>query len=212
MSQRLIYVMDPMCSWCWGFAPVIDAIQARYPELAIHLVAGGLRPGQREPVDTATRQVLAEHWQAVEQASGQPFLQPQQLPDGFVYNTEPACRALVAGRELDSQLVWNLVKTIQQAFYASLADVTQPGVLVDLAESCGYSRTAFAASYDAESTRAALAADFAWTRDLGIAGFPTLLAQRDGQLALLTNGYQPADQVLALLSRWCEAGQAASAS
>ncbi|MEO8644510.1 MAG: DsbA family protein, partial [Pseudomonas sp.] len=19
--QRLLYVMDPMCSWCWGFAP-----------------------------------------------------------------------------------------------------------------------------------------------------------------------------------------------
>ncbi|MEI5495541.1 DsbA family protein, partial [Pseudomonas aeruginosa] len=21
-KARLLYVMDPMCSWCWGFAPV----------------------------------------------------------------------------------------------------------------------------------------------------------------------------------------------
>jgi putative protein-disulfide isomerase len=28
---RLLYVMDPMCSWCWGFAPVAKALveQAR---------------------------------------------------------------------------------------------------------------------------------------------------------------------------------------
>ena len=24
--RRLLYVMDPMCSWCWGFAPVANAL------------------------------------------------------------------------------------------------------------------------------------------------------------------------------------------
>jgi putative protein-disulfide isomerase len=39
---------------------------------------------------------------------------------------------------------------------------------------------------------------------LGIAGFPTLLAERNGQLALLTNGYQPLDVLAPLLGRWLE--------
>ena len=26
MASRLLYVMDPMCSWCWGFAPVVAAL------------------------------------------------------------------------------------------------------------------------------------------------------------------------------------------
>ena len=26
MHTRLLYVMDPMCSWCWGFAPVLQAL------------------------------------------------------------------------------------------------------------------------------------------------------------------------------------------
>ena len=26
MPARLLYVMDPMCSWCWGFAPVAEAL------------------------------------------------------------------------------------------------------------------------------------------------------------------------------------------
>ena len=29
-SPQLIYIMDPMCSWCWGFNPVLQALQAGY--------------------------------------------------------------------------------------------------------------------------------------------------------------------------------------
>ena len=47
MSARLIYVMDPMCSWCWGFAPVAAALIAQAHEAGVptHLVVGGLRTG-----------------------------------------------------------------------------------------------------------------------------------------------------------------------
>jgi len=206
MSQRLIYVMDPMCSWCWGFAPVIDAIQAAFPQLDLHLVPGGLRPGVTDPMQDSTRLALAEHWQAVHAATGQPVLTPDDLPAAFVYNTEPVCRALVVGRELDAGKLWALVKAIQSAFYTQAIDVTQAGVLTDLAEGAGYSRNDFIEAFDAPETRVMLAADFAWVGDLGISGFPTLLAERNGQLALLGNGYQPAASLLPLLRRWVEAG------
>ncbi|EZQ18436.1 DSBA oxidoreductase [Halopseudomonas bauzanensis] len=206
MSQRLIYVMDPMCSWCWGFAPVIDAIQAAFPQLDLHLVPGGLRPGVTDPMQDSTRLALAEHWQAVHAATGQPVLTPDDLPAAFVYNTEPACRVLVVGRELDAGKLWALVKAIQSAFYTQAIDVTQAGVLTDLAEGAGYSRNDFIEAFDAPETRVMLAADFAWVGDLGISGFPTLLAERNGQLALLGNGYQPAASLLPLLRRWVEAG------
>ncbi|WP_339845348.1 DsbA family protein [uncultured Halopseudomonas sp.] len=209
MAQRLLYVMDPMCSWCWGFAPVIEQILARYPSLSIHLVAGGLRPGARSPLDDAARTALGEHWEAVAIASGQPFMTPDDLPAAFVYNTEPACRALVTARELDVDKAWALVRAIQHAFYARAEDVSQTLALIDLAEQVGYRRKAFGECFDAEITRAAIAADFSWTRDLGIAGFPTLLAERNGQLALLANGYQSPSDVLPLLERWVAAGEGA---
>lgn len=208
MQQRLLYVMDPLCSWCWGFAPVLDTICQEYPQLSLHLVAGGLRPAPGQPLDGSLRASLEEHWQAVAEASGQPFRQPQQLPAEFLYNTEPACRALVAARTLDPALSWPLVRRIQQAFYADLEDVTRPSRLVDLAAEVGYAAQSFAEHYDSEQASAALAADFSWVRDLGIAGFPTLLAQRNGQLALLANGYRPPSAVLELLQRWHAAGQA----
>ena len=38
MSARLLYVMDPMCSWCWGFAPVAQALIAQAREAGIESV------------------------------------------------------------------------------------------------------------------------------------------------------------------------------
>ena len=190
---------------------MIDAIQSGYPNLPVHLVAGGLRAGVTDPMQASARQALAEHWQAVTEASGQPLLTPDALPAGFIYNTEPACRALVVARELNAGRVWFLVKSIQSAFYSEARDVTQCSVLIDLAEKAGYSRNQFSRAFVAEAGQTAVSADFAWVADLGIRGFPTLLAERDGMLALLANGYQPAGSILPLLQRWMEAGQAARA-
>ncbi len=58
--------------------------------------------------------------------------------------------------------------------------------------------------FTSADTRAATSADFGWVQDLGIAGFPTLLAERNGQLALLTNGYQSLEALAPLLARWLE--------
>ena len=71
---RLVYVMDPMCSWCWGFAPVVEALagQARQAGVALHLVAGGLRRESRV-MDERGRARIQSHWQAVHEATGQAF-------------------------------------------------------------------------------------------------------------------------------------------
>ncbi|AGZ34099.1 DsbA family protein [Pseudomonas sp. SWI6] len=210
MSARLLYVMDPMCSWCWGFAPVAEALiaQAREAGVPTRVVPGGLRTGG-SALDASTRKYILEHWQAVADATGQPFRFDGAMPDGFVYDTEPACRALVTARELDAERVWPLLALIQRSFYEQGVDVTRAPQLVELAEQVGFDRERFAQHFASHDVRAATAADFSWVQDLGIAGFPTLLAERNGQLALLTNGYQPLDRLQPLLGRWL--GQAACA-
>jgi len=204
-DSRLLYVMDPMCSWCWGFAPVLDALaeQARAAKVPLHLIVGGLRR-ERAALDPAGRVRILAYWQAVNATTGQLFNFNQGLPEGLVYDTEPACRALVTARNLDEESVWPLAKLIQEAFYAEGRDVTKAPVLVELAERAGIPRIEFAAAFDKAAQHAATAADFSWVQDLGISGFPTLLAERKGQLALLTNGYQPLSELAPLLGRWLE--------
>ncbi len=206
MSARLLYVMDPMCSWCWGFAPVAEALikQARAGGVESHLVMGGLRTGSGTALESSTRRYILEHWQTVTEVTGQPFRFEGALPDGFVYDTEPACRAVITARRLATDSAWRLVGLIQRAFYVEGRDVTQASVLVELAEAADVPRIEFAEAFDKSEQHAATAADFTWVQDLGIAGFPTLLAERNGQLALLTNGYQPLCELSPLLGRWLE--------
>ncbi|QSL91897.1 DsbA family protein [Ectopseudomonas toyotomiensis] len=205
MASRLLYVMDPMCSWCWGFAPVVEALaeQAAAAGVPLQIVVGGLRRDQ-VAIDAAARVRYLGYWQAVNASTGQLFDFEHGLPEGLVYDTEPACRALVTARQLDAASAWALLKLIQQAFYTEGADVTQASVLVQLAEQAGIPRIEFAEAFDSQAMQEATAADFTWVQDLGIAGFPTLLAERDGQLALLTNGYQPLEVLAPLLGRWLE--------
>ncbi|PVZ20231.1 MULTISPECIES: DsbA family protein [unclassified Pseudomonas] len=201
--RRLVYVMDPMCSWCWGFAPVARALfaQASQAGVAVQLVMGGLRSGGAG-LDDTTRAYILEHWHAVQAATGQPFRFEGALPEGFIYDTEPACRAVITVRALAEDLAWPMAERIQRAFYAEGQDTTRASTLVALAEEVGVPRIEFADAFDAQVQVAATAADVAWARDLGIAGFPTLLAQHGSPMALLTNGYQPLEKLEPLLAAW----------
>jgi putative protein-disulfide isomerase len=203
MSARLIYVMDPMCSWCWGFAPVVEALAAQAAAAGVqtHLVVGGLRR-ERLALAASSRAKILGHWEAVNQATGQAFSFTDAMPEGFVYDSSLACRALVAARTLDATLALALLTAIQHAFYCEQRDVTNSHELVTLAQQVGLPRQAFAATFDQAEVEQATLDDFDWAQSLGIAGFPTLLAERDGQFALLTNGYQPLAALAPLLERW----------
>ena len=65
VGPHLIYFADPMCSWCWGFAPVAEAIRQRLGDaLPIRLMMGGLRPGTTKSLDEAGKRTIREHCEA----------------------------------------------------------------------------------------------------------------------------------------------------
>lgn len=205
VAARLVYVMDPMCSWCWGFAPIMQALQAQAAAVGVelHVVVGGLR-SEQERLDSAGRERVINYWQAVQEATGQTFNFTNPLPPDFVYDTEPACRAIVVARETQAPTAWPLAQLIQQAFYCQGRDVTRPAVLVELAKAVGLDPEVFARRFDGQLMRSATQAEIAWAQNLGVTGFPTLLAERNGLLSLLTNGYQPLNRLAPLLGRWLE--------
>jgi putative protein-disulfide isomerase len=150
----LWYFADPMCSWCWGFSPVIDALRNHYRErVPIALVLGGLRPGTTTPLTSAARDEILHHWRAVNAGTGQPFRFDDALPPGFVYDSEPPSRAVLAVGSIDAGLTFAYFKAVQSAFYAEGRDVTQADVLASLANDDVDAAT-FRARFDSEAMRA----------------------------------------------------------
>jgi putative protein-disulfide isomerase len=210
-AMNLIYVADPMCSWCYGFAKPLDELLAQPgPAAPLHLalVMGGLRPFTTEPMAPGRADELAGHWRHVAEASGQPFAPAPHaaLHDpAFVYDTEPASRATVTVRTHWPKLVWRYLKAVQHAFYAEGKNVTQAEVLADVAVALGIPRADFAKAFASQEMRDATLADFAQSQSWGIRGFPALIAEHGDHLHLVGQGFMPID---ALRERLAAAGAA----
>jgi putative protein-disulfide isomerase len=195
--MNLIYIADPMCSWCYGFGKSLDALLAQPGDAAplqLALVMGGLRPYTTETLAAGRADEIFGHWQHVHEASGLPFAQAPKtalhLP-GFVYDTEPASRATVAVRTWWPQHVWRYFRAVQHAFYAEGRNVTQREVLADVAERLGLPRGNFEAAFDSAELQEATRRDFAQSQAWGIRGFPALVAEVGGGLHLVAHGYLP---------------------
>jgi putative protein-disulfide isomerase len=205
-GPHLIYFSDPMCSWCYGFSTVIAAIRKTFgPALPIRLVMGGLRPGAEEPITPEARAAITEHWKHVHEATGLPF-DESVLDDGFVYDTDPAARAVIVARREDEALALTYLGRLQQAFYAEARDVTQGEVLAELAEAVGLDRHDFLLQWATEGAKQETWRDYAISQRAGVTGFPTLVAgpNEQGVFGVVTRGYAPPDQVVAVLKDWID--------
>ena len=191
--MRLIYIADPMCSWCYGFGPELAKLLARHPDATVDVVMGGLRPFNTQPTTAEFRAMLREHWHHVATASGLPFSETALERPGFVYDTEPSCRAVVTARSMDAGKTLAYLKAVQAAFYRDGRDVTRGDELADIAGECGFERDTFRMRLDTESMRTLTREEFARTQALGVGGFPTLGVLHGSQVYLVTSGYVTED-------------------
>lgn len=206
MTRDLVYFADPMCSWCYGFAPVIAAIEQHFRgRLPLRLVMGGLRAGQTRPMRDQDKDYIRGAWTKVGAASGQPFDFSFFEREGFVYDTEPACRAVVTMRSRNPSRALAFLERIQSAFYAENRDVTSAEVLADLAAEEGEDRTEFSAAFLSPEVRNETFRDFLLAQEFGIQGFPTLIVGGGKQYALVTSGFRPLDGIPEALDHWLSA-------
>lgn len=196
----LWYFADPMCSWCWGFSPVISEIKKNYAsQLKIALVMGGLQPGETNPISDSSREEIFHHWHQVEELAGQAFSFENALPEGFIYNTEPACRAVITVGSIDATKMFAYFTAIQAAFYTQNRDVTQLEVLQQLAVDCGFNAEEFKYLFQAEKQQEIVNKNFTFTKKAGVQGFPTLILNKPEQLDVITRGYDQYENISAKL-------------
>lgn len=199
---EFVYVGDVMCSWCWGFAPVLEQIERDF-DIPLATVVGGLRPGQAaEVMDENSGATIAHHWDQVEAATGQPFDRSLFDRHGWVYDTELPAIAVVTMRELNEKLALPWFTRLQRAFYAEAVDVTDPTVYEDLLDGFEVDRGRFLDLLGSDAMRKAAWADFSAARSMGINGFPALLLRDGEERFVVTRGYAPADRLLPALAGW----------
>ena len=172
----LYYVHDPMCSWCWAFAPVLKEFLARLPEtIEVRRLLGGLAPDTDEPMPEDLREMVQGSWRRIQ----------QHVPDtelNFAFWTEckprrstyASCRAVIAARRQGTGYESLMNTAIQRAYYTQARNPSDEDTLVALAGEVGLDVPAFVEALHSLSVHEELTREIEQAREMDIDSFPAL--------------------------------------
>ncbi|MGD8999764.1 MAG: DsbA family protein [Granulosicoccaceae bacterium] len=178
----LYYIHDPMCSWCWGFKPVLAELVTELPrEIEYKRLLGGLAADSDEPMSEDMQQMLQTTWQRIEERiPGTRFnfafwteCQPRR-------STYPACRAVIAARQQGEQFDVQMTEAIQRAYYTQARNPSDSDTLVELAAELGLDVPTFEDALISDAVERQLRTEIAEAAELGVEGLPALVLV-DGQ-------------------------------
>jgi len=188
--KELLYVVDPMCAWCWGFGESIAQVRAELPEVPWRLVMGGLARDSEDPMDEETAKYVQQAWLAVAAQTGAQFNHDFWTQCSPRRSTYPSCRAVIlAGQEGKAQ---EMLSAIQQAYYSEARNPSELETLTALAEEIGMNPKSFRTALEDPKTQALLEEDFSLRRSMKVTNFPSV-GLRDGKESRL------------IISGWCDA-------
>jgi putative protein-disulfide isomerase len=188
-EDSLIYIGDTLCSWCYGFAPELDAFVKNHPELTLRMVQGGLRPNGTDRVHQM-EEFLKSHWIEIEKRTGQPFSFDMFENKDFVLDTEPASRAVVVCRMMAPEKELDFFKAVQTAFYVKNRNTNKIDTFLEVAEEFGLDTQTFAELFESEEAKYTTKTDFQLSAEMGIKGFPSVVVKLKNQFYMIANGYR----------------------
>ena len=190
-STTLFYIHDPMCSWCWGFSHTWNKVKNSLPsKINVQYVLGGLAPDSSEVMPNEMREYIQMNWHKIE----------QKIP-GVSFNytfwdsctpkrsTYPACRAVIAVKNQNSELEQTMVKIIQQAYYLDAKNPSEDDVLISLAKTLDLDIKQFTQDLNSEPTQQLLSNDIALMQSMGVSSFPSLVLQTTNRIKSITIDY-----------------------
>ncbi len=198
MQKILVYVHDPMCSWCYGFEPVRQQIFSRLQgRMEIIRLLGGLAPDSDAPMPESTQAMIRQAWQRIEQViPGTEFnydfwtlCQPKR-------STYPANRAVIAARLQGAQYEQKMTARIQQAYYREARNPSESETLVELAGEIGLDKQRFDSDLASVAVEQQLMAEIQQARSIGIDSFPSVAVIEKERLLHIGLDYNDAEAML----------------
>ena len=66
LNPKVIFVTDPMCSWCWGMADSIKEIHEKYKaKIELDLMLGGMNADSTDCVGDYGKKFLMRLWHEI---------------------------------------------------------------------------------------------------------------------------------------------------
>lgn len=200
----LYYAHDPMCSWCWGFAPVLQSLLSSLPEkLRLQRLLGGLAPDSELPMSPELQKRLQQFWRTIQvHIPGTEFnfdfwthCQPRR-------STYPSCRAVIAARQWGDQYDALMTTAIQRAYYLQARNPSDTAVLIELAGELNLDQGAFARSLQSPEVDREFSIERARCLELNLNSFPSLLLEVGDRRYPIRIDYRDCNTMIAEIMRY----------
>ncbi|WP_460151616.1 DsbA family protein [Pseudomonas sp. S2_B07] len=182
----LHYIYDPLCGWCYGAKPLVQAAQGVLPVIA-H--GGGMMTGaNRKAVSPQLRNYVMPHDRRIAEYSGQPFgeayFEGLLRDETAVFDSAPPIAAVLAAEQIAGRGI-ELLGRLQTAHYVEGRRIADQSVLLELAAEIGLEPLAFETAFHSANTEQHIKDSRALLAKVGGQGFPTLALERNGQFTLV---------------------------
>ncbi len=188
-DKEIIYVGDPMCSWCYGLSNHLRKLKDHFPQYKFKIVVGGLRPGGGDKWDDSMKKMLKHHWEEVHKRSGQPFGYKLFDLEEFNYDTEPPCRAVVASRKWMGDRELDFYEAVTKKFYVENEDPADVNFYESICKQFNIPYQDFLAEFLSEEVKRKTFGEFQLNRQWGVRGYPNVLFRLKEELYQVSPGY-----------------------
>jgi len=170
----LYYVLDPMCSWCYGFAPTWKKVLENLNDnIKVVYVHGGLAPHSDVDMAPDMQNMLQGIWRQIEEQLGSKF------NHDFWTNCKPrrstylSCQASIAARVQGKE--YEMIQAIQELYYLKASNPSNRDTLELAASSIGLDVDKFSADLESDEIVSMFQEDLNRRRKLNVNGFPSLV-------------------------------------
>ena len=210
---ELRYFFDPLCGWCYGFAPVLMRLYEELKE-EVDFVAhpGGMVVGVRVGPLGEKAAYIKGALPRLETLTGVTFGPEYRriVEDGSrVQDSVPPSRALTVLARLDGHpgRTVPFAHDLLEANFAHGHDLADPAVLLEIAARYDLTEFAFLTSFTDPDTAAYTQAGFTAASQIGVTGFPTLVLRQGNQGTVVARGWAPYEQVRAAIEEGVKGGK-----
>ncbi len=195
MKNKLYYVHDPMCSWCYAFKKEFDNLKKRLPtNIEVINILGGLAKESDEIMPKEMQEKIQAIWYDIEKFTGTKFNHDFWKLCKPRRSTYPACKAVLCAKEQNMED--EMINAIQKAYYLEAKNPSDKETLITLAKELELDIEKFTNDLTSEKIEQLLQKELNKRRELKVNSFPSLVLQYKKELYPINIQYNNVEKIL----------------
>lgn len=202
--MKLLYFFDPLCGWCYGFGGVLDSLLEKHKEIELEVICGGMITGDLQgPIGERGKYISDAIPRLVEMTGatiGENY--KKQMADGSFYCSSVKPSVILQWIKSNMpEKAYKAASLIQKKMFIEGENPEQDSFYLSICENLEIPYSEVIGASVSDEWLFKTKSEFRYCADLGITGYPALVAEKDNQLYLVSRGYSNLETVEEVLGK-----------